>query len=120
MQFPGYLVSIEEACVRIDRVLFDETELAPETDWKEALLNFDLDTQVWGYTESDSAIRTAIKLISGMNNIALSEEDVGSILAQSLSEENNSEFILKLTKLVTGYKLLTIDDAKTLNAALNC
>lgn len=41
MRFPGYWVDGEGASVTVERYVFDDTELSPESAWKEAYQNED-------------------------------------------------------------------------------
>ena len=39
MKFPGYWVSVDSGKAVLERTVFDETELDPATNWKEAWQN---------------------------------------------------------------------------------
>lgn len=119
MQFPGYWISNKVTYITIVHSIFDETELTPESNWKEAWQNIDLDAGVWGYVEIQAAIRQAAKLIAEINKTNLTEIEIDTFLNDNTQNLPASELSRKLVSLSTGYKLSTLDDIKVLNVALN-
>lgn len=119
MKFSGYLVSDKDAYITLDHSTFDETELTPESNWKEAWQNIDSDAGVWGYVEIQAAIRQAAKLIAEINKTNLTEIEIDTLLNDNTENLPDSELSRKLIALSTGYKLSTLDDVKVLNTAIN-
>ena len=119
MQFPGYWVSNKDTYITIVHSIFDETELTPESNWKEAWQNIDSDAGVWGYVEIQAAIRQAAKLIAEINKTNLTEIEIDTLLNDNTENLPASELSRNLLALSTGYKLSTLDDIKVLNTAIN-
>lgn len=59
MKLSGYWVKKENGRVMIERTVFDETELDPKTDWKEAWQNSDTSVSIRGYVDKDRALSCA-------------------------------------------------------------
>ena len=51
MKFSGYWVLADHAKVTLDRMTFDETDLDPATNWKQAWQNQDTTTSTKGFVE---------------------------------------------------------------------
>ena len=119
MQLFGYWVTNKVTYITIDHATFDETELTPESNWKEAWQNIDSDARIWGFIEIQAAIRQAAKLIAEINKIKLTEIEIDSLLDDHTVNLPASELTRNLVALSTGYKLSTLDDVKLLNVALN-
>ena len=119
MQFSGYLITDKDIYITLDHATFDETELTPESNWKEAWQNIDSDAGVWGYVEIQAAIRQAAKLIAEINKIKLTDIEIDTLLNDNVEKLPVSELSRNLIALSTGYKLSTLDDVKVINAALN-
>ena len=119
MQLFGYWVTYKDTYITIDHATFDETELTPESNWKEAWQNIDSDAGVWGYVEIQAAIRQAAKLIAEINKIKLTDIEIDTLLNDNVEKLPVSELSRNLIALSTGYKLSTLDDVKVLNTALN-
>ena len=119
MQFSGYLITDKDIYITLDHYTFDETELTPESNWKEAWQNIDSDAGVWGYVEIQAAIRQAAKLIAEINKIKLTDIEIDTLLNDNVEKLPVSELSTNLIALSTGYKLSTLDDVKVINAALN-
>ena len=119
MQFSGYLITYKDIYITLDHYTFDETELTPESNWKEAWQNIDSDAGVWGYVEIQAAIRQAAKLIAEINKIKLTDIEIDTLLNDNVEKLPVSELSTNLIALSTGYKLSTLDDVKVINAALN-
>jgi len=68
MRFPGYWVSVEPKEVTLSRTTFDETDLDPATNWKQAWQNQDSASSTKGFVELSSAlIYVANELALGSN-----------------------------------------------------
>ena len=119
MQFSGYLITDKDIYITLDHYTFDETELTPESNWKEAWQNIDSDAGVWGYVEIQAAIRQAAKLIAEINKIKLTDIEIDTLLNDNVEKLPVSELSRNLLALSTGYKLSTLDDIKVLNTAIN-
>lgn len=119
MQFSGYLVTDKVTYITIDHTTFDETELTPESNWKEAWQNKDSDVGIWGFVEIQGAIRQAVKLLAEINKIKLTEIEIDTLLNNDIENLPTSELLRKLIALYTSYKLSTLDDVKALNIMLN-
>ena len=119
MQFSGYLITYKDIYITLDHYTFDETELTPESNWKEAWQNIDSDAGVWGYVEIQAAIRQVAKLIAEINKIKLTDIEIDTLLNDNVEKLPVSELSTNLIALSTGYKLSTLDDVKVINAALN-
>jgi hypothetical protein len=65
MQFPGYWVSGGANRVFVRQTVFDETELDPARNWKEAITNLDTTFGAKGFVERQSALVYALELIKG-------------------------------------------------------
>jgi hypothetical protein len=55
MKMPGYWVSKTDEGVSLTQTVFDETELDPATQWREAYQNQDPDVPVRGYVAIEAA-----------------------------------------------------------------
>jgi len=56
MRFGGYWVVLGEDKATLTRTSFDETELDPATEWKEAWQNQERDGLTKGYVDLESAL----------------------------------------------------------------
>lgn len=79
MQFPGYWVFREENKVIIITHVFDETELDPDTGWKEAWQNRDPGGDCKGFVENRAAVSYAAKTLAKLEGKALSAQDLEQI-----------------------------------------
>ena len=64
MRFPGYWVSPTDSGVHIERAIFDETELDPATDWKQAWQNAAPEATSWGFVDWAAAAEHAQRLLN--------------------------------------------------------
>ena len=62
MQFPGYWVDGEGSNVTVERSVFDDTELSPESDWKEAYQNAD-PSMPRGFIKPEAVLRDVCRRI---------------------------------------------------------
>lgn len=57
MKFPGFMVSNQaDGSVLISHMVFDETELSPDSNWMEGYSNKDLESCIWLGRDIDSAL----------------------------------------------------------------
>lgn len=63
MKMPGYWVAKTEEGVSLTHTLFDETDLDPATEWKEAWQNQDPDAAVRGFVPIEAALAHARHLL---------------------------------------------------------
>ena len=64
MKFPGFHVSsTKPGEVLIRKCFFDETELTPESNWKEIHENAKPDRQLWGGTDLEAALSVAARTL---------------------------------------------------------
>ncbi len=76
MQFPGYWVTEDNGKVVIHTTIFDETELDPATDWKEAWQNQDADSPAKGFVEAGKATAHAARLIARNQGRDISDVEI--------------------------------------------
>lgn len=76
MQFPGYWVSVESNKATLLRTTFDETDLDPATNWKQAWQNQDAATTVKGFVELKAALLFAVEAIAYATGHVLSEAQI--------------------------------------------
>jgi hypothetical protein len=79
MKFPGYWVSTGEGRVFLDRATFDETELDPATNWKQAWQNQAAESQVKGYVEFEAALISAATSLARASGLTLSQTDIQQV-----------------------------------------
>ena len=80
MIFPGYWVSFESGRAVLIRTTFDETDLDPATNWKEAWQNQDEAASCKGYVDLAAA------LLCAAHGLAASK---GQLLSQSETDQIN-------------------------------
>jgi hypothetical protein len=76
MQFPGYWVSVESNKATLLRITFDETELDPATNWKQAWQNQDAASSTKGFVELSSALIYIANVLALGSNQTLSQEQL--------------------------------------------
>ncbi len=65
MKLPGYWVAVTDGSVTITQTTFDETDLDPATDWKEAWQNQDADGPAKGYVGLKATLAYVESVLSG-------------------------------------------------------
>lgn len=75
MRFGGYWVVLGEGKATLTRASFDETELDPATQWKEALQNQEHDGLTKGYVELESALICAAEHLGKLAGTGLENPD---------------------------------------------
>lgn len=63
MKMPGYWVEKTQQGVALTHALFDETDLDPATQWKEAYQNQDPEAEVRGYVAIEAALACARQML---------------------------------------------------------
>ena len=76
MKLAGYWVSMEADKVVLQKSTFDETELDPATQWKQAWQNQDEEGQAKGYVELGEALVSAATLLARIAGRALTQSDL--------------------------------------------
>lgn len=79
MKFPGYWVSMNEGKVLLERTTFDETELDPATNWKQAWQNQAVESQVRGYVELEAALISAATSLARAAGLTLAQADLHQV-----------------------------------------
>ena len=64
MKFPGYWVSHTGNKVVIEKTTFDETELDPASNWKQAWQNQTIENPSKGYVDLDAAMAYAASILA--------------------------------------------------------
>ena len=75
MKFPGYWVSVDSGKVVLERTVFDETELDPATNWKQAWQNQDGEARCTGYVDLEAALWFAAQKLSAAEGRTLGQEE---------------------------------------------
>lgn len=81
MQFPGYWVDDANGKVIIRTTTFDETELDPQTNWKEAWQNQDSCSSIKGFVETGKALNHAARLIARNQGQEISDVEILALLS---------------------------------------
>ena len=71
MKFSGYWVTVEQNKATLERTTFDETELDPATNWKQAWQNQDTTTPTKGFVELSAAFLYAAQALASAKHYAL-------------------------------------------------
>ncbi len=75
MKFPGYWVSVDSGKAVLERTVFDETELDPATNWKQAWQNQDVEARCKGYVDLDAALWAAAQMLSAADGRTLGQAE---------------------------------------------
>jgi len=75
MKFPGYWVSVDSRKAVFERTVFDETELDPATNWKQAWQNQDVEARRKGYVSLDAALWFAAQMLSAAEGRTLGQAE---------------------------------------------
>ncbi len=77
MQFPGYWVILnDDGSVSLRSAVFDETELDPATNWKEAWQNQSEDVGYKGFVGLEPALAFVAKALAAKAGATLSDADL--------------------------------------------
>ena len=77
MKFSGYWVSVEHDKPTLERTTFDETDLDPATNWKQAWQNQDTTNSTKGFIELADALNYAAHALTLASGNSLSPLDAG-------------------------------------------
>jgi hypothetical protein len=80
MKFPGYWVSAIAEGLWLEKTTFDETELDPATNWKQAWQNQDGEGQVKGHVDLHEALISAATLLARQAGRPLSRSDLDGVI----------------------------------------
>ena len=75
MKFPGYWVSVTPDKVVLVRTVFDETDLDPATDWKQAWQNQEKEARHKGYVDLNAALVFAVQALAMAESRSLSQSE---------------------------------------------
>ena len=75
MKFPGYWVSVGSGKAVLERTVFDETELDPATNWKQAWQNQDGEARCKGYVDLEAALWFAAQMLSAAESRTLGQAE---------------------------------------------
>jgi len=75
MKFPGYWVSVDSGRAVLERTVFDETELDPATNWKQAWQNQDVEARCKGYVDLEAALWFAAQMLSAAEGRTLGQAE---------------------------------------------
>ena len=81
MKFSGYWVYEEAGKVVLAKTEFDETELDPATNWRQAWQNQATDASVRGYVDTAEAMACAARMLALQAGLPISDADIASLLA---------------------------------------
>jgi hypothetical protein len=104
MKFPGYLVSLVEDKILLERTTFDETELDPATNWRQAWQNQALESQVKGYVELDAALISAATSLARAAGLTLTQTDLDQAIRFGPVWQSNRYEIQSLSHLLGSTK----------------
>lgn len=101
MKFPGYWVSMSSGKVLLERTTFDETDLDPATNWKQAWQNEDASSTCNGFVELREALIFAAKLLSTAEERTLSKDEIAKIVLIAPQWIKDSFQISTISQLLT-------------------
>lgn len=102
MKFPGYWVSMGEGKVMLERTTFDETELDPATNWKQAWQNQAVESQVKGYVEFEAALISAATSLARASGLDLSQADLQQVARFQPAWQSDRYEIRSLSHLLSS------------------
>ena len=73
MKFPDYWVFVDFGKAVLERTVFDETELDPATNWKQAWHNVDSEAPCKGYVDLGAALAFAAQLLAAAEGRSLGQ-----------------------------------------------
>ena len=73
MKFPGYWVFVDSGKAVLERTVFDETELDPATNWKQAWQNQGGEARCKGYVDLEAALWFAAQMLSAAEGRTLGQ-----------------------------------------------
>ena len=79
MKFPGYWVSVESGRAYFVRTVFDETDLDPATDWKQAWQNQDDEASPQGFVDLSTALTWAARKLASASGRSLQPSEADQV-----------------------------------------
>jgi len=76
MKFPGYWISVDSANNVLERAVFDETELDPATNWKQAWQNQEGEARCMGYVDLAAALKYAAQVLAAAEGRSLGQSEI--------------------------------------------
>lgn len=76
MKFSGYWVTADAGKIFLEKTNFDETDLDPETNWKQAWQNQDSESKVKGYVQIEEALMSAAESLAKITGYKLSQTEL--------------------------------------------
>jgi len=76
MKFTGYWVSVEHDRATLMRTSFDETDLDPATNWKQAWQNQDTTASMKGFVDLAAALFYAAQALASASGRSMSQSEV--------------------------------------------
>ena len=76
MKFPGYWVFVDFGKTILERTVFDETELDPATNWRQAWQNQDSEARSKGYVELGAALTYAAQVLAAAEGRSLGQSEI--------------------------------------------
>jgi hypothetical protein len=101
MKFPGYWASMSSGKALLERTTFDETDLDPATNWKQAWQNEDETSTCNGFVELRDALIFVAKLLSTAEERTLSNEEIAKIVLIEPQWIKDSFQISTISQLLT-------------------
>ena len=100
MKFPGYWVSMSSGKALLERTTFDETDLDPATNWKQAWQNEDASSTCNGFVDLRDALIFAAQLLSVSEHRTLDQEKIEKIVLFEPEWINNTCQIHSISDLL--------------------
>jgi hypothetical protein len=79
MKFSGYWVSVEAAKVVLERTTFDETDLDPDTNWKQSWQNQNAASSTKGFVDLNDALLCCAQALAIASGNPLSQSDAEQV-----------------------------------------
>ncbi len=102
MKFSGYWVSLSSGKALLECTTFDETDLDPATNWKQAWQNEDETSTCNGFIELREALIFAAKLLSTAEGRTLSQVEIEKIVLFQPEWNNDACQIQSIFQLLGG------------------
>lgn len=99
MRFDGYWVDLQSDRATIKRASFDETELDPATQWKEAWQNSDASVTSRGFVDSERAVMCAAHHVARLQGLLPDSINLSSLKLSSLNWTEGVCEVFTLTDL---------------------
>lgn len=100
MKFPGYWVSVSSGKALLERTTFDETDLDPATNWKQAWQNEDASSPCNGFVDLRDALIFAAQLLSVVEHRTLDQEKIEKIVLFEPEWINNTSQIHSISQFL--------------------